>query len=368
MNSTDAEDASTLDVNPWEEGTTIPEAVRQAFPALSGSLQVRMLSTGLIHRTLHIRGERGEYVLQRVSDVFAPEIHDNIDAVTRHLKAHGFRTFELLPTHAGERSIDVPGEGRWRLLTHLEGVCFERIQSEAQARSAGSLVGGFHSALDDFDAQLAPMGIPMRNTALYLERLHVAVEAHSKHRLVDHVRAAAAQIEAALAALGPPLALPERVIHGDLKLANFLFEGAGPPARDQASALIDLDTLMRAPLWSEWGDAWRSWCNRPQTAGQDTGFDLGVFEASLHGYVEGYGQPLSATEKQAFATATERITLELCVRFATDILEESYFAWDETQYETAGDHNVARVRNQLAFFEATSACRRERVGILEALS
>jgi Ser/Thr protein kinase RdoA (MazF antagonist) len=368
MNSFGADDAREPTRNGWGKGldsSEIPDGVRQAFSELSGPFGVRLLSGGLLHRSFHLRAQSGEYVLQRVSDVFAPEIQDNIAAVTRHLKGHGLRTFELVPSKAGTLSVEIPGEGRWRLLTHLVGVCFERIESNAQARSAGALVGRFHAALDDFDAPLAPMGIPFRNTPLYLERLRRALENHAGHPLASAVREIATRIDAGFARLGPAPAVPDRVIHGDLKLANLLFEAADSPACDRAVALIDFDTLMRAPLWSEWGDAWRSWCNRTGEDGSGAHFDLAVFEASLGGFCEGYARPLIRAEADSLVTATERMTLELCARFATDMLEESYFHWDTARYETAGAHNTQRARVQLELFESVSNCRAERVAILE---
>ncbi len=343
----------------------IPERVRQAFPALAGRLALRTLSGGLLHRSLHVRAQSGEYVLQRVSDVFAPEIHDNIAAVTHHLKERGFATLELLPTRDGALWIDLPSQGRWRLLTHLAGESFERIESELQARSAGALVGRFHAALDDFDAPLAPMGIPLRNTPRYIDRLRRALEEHTDHRLASEVRAIAAWIEERLARLGPPPLVPDRVIHGDLKLANLLFEGTHPPERDRAIALVDFDTLMWAPLWGEWGDAWRSWCHRRKPDGRGAHFDLEIFAASLAGFVQGYARPLSRAEADSLVLAAERVSLELCVRFATDMLEESYFAWDEARFETAAEHNAFRVREQQGFFDAAANCRGVRAEIVE---
>ncbi len=132
---------------------------------LAGPIRLRTLTGGLLHQSFHVRAGAVEYVLQRVSDVFAPEIHQNIQAVSEHLAAHGLRAARLLPTKQGELSAFLGELGRWRLMEHLGGVSFERLVSVAQARSAGELVGRFHAALCDFDAPLAPMGIPYRNTA-----------------------------------------------------------------------------------------------------------------------------------------------------------------------------------------------------------
>jgi len=368
-----ATDGDALELKGWGDGTSIeemPEALLRAYRELAPPLALRTLSGGLLHRSFHVKTAGAEYVLQRVSDAFAPEIHDNIAAVTRHLRDRAFPSFALIPAASGALFVELGAAGRWRLMTHLTGVSVASIESTEQARSAGALVGRFHSALDDFRAPLAPMGIPFRNTALYLERLRTALSRHAGHRLAGQAAAIAARIDAGFARVGPapdPRGLPDRVIHGDLKLANLLFAGADPPARDRAVALVDFDTLMRAPLWSEWGDAWRSWCNPAGEDGSAARFDLALFEASAAGFFEGYQGSLSRAETDSLVDATERITLELCARFATDMLEESYFAWDPSAHASAADHNALRAQRQLDLFEAAVACREERAGILTDL-
>jgi len=351
----------------WSDGTdprVLPEPVRLAFPALAGPFQIRPLSGGLLHRSFHLRAGGLEYVLQRVSDVFAPEIHDNIRAVTQHLVAHNFPTPTLLPTVEGQISVRLGTLGRWRLMPHLGGFSFRRLQSVAQARSAGALVGRFHAAMRDFKRPLAPMGLPYRNTRLYLSAMRKALNAHRDHRLAAEIAPVGKRVLAAFEELGPPLEVESRVIHGDLKLENLLFESREGQGRDRAFALIDLDTLMHGPLWMELGDAWRSWCNSSGEDVRESRFEMSYFEASAHGFFEGYGASLSESERRSLVTAIERIALELCARYVTDTLEECYFGWDDSKFESRGEHNAVRAAGQWRFYEATSECRVERAKIL----
>jgi Ser/Thr protein kinase RdoA (MazF antagonist) len=354
----------------WLDGDdtqVLPAPVRAAFRELEGAIALRSLSGGLLHQSFHVRAGAVEYVLQRVSDVFAPAIHANIDAVTRHLASKGLRVARLRPTRAGELSADLGPLGRWRLMEHLGGVSFDEVQSVAQARSAGALVGRFHAALADFTAPLAPMGIPYRDTPLYLAALRRALEIHADHRLHAPMADLARRVFEAFEAMGRPAAVRERVIHGDLKLSNLLFEGEAPPGRDCAFALVDFDTLMRGALWMELGDAWRSWCN---AAGEDSTrpqFDLEVFGASCLGFAEGHGSPLDPAERGSLETAPERIMLELCARFVTDALEERYFGWDPGQFATRGDHNATRAEGQWRLYEATRSTRARRRELLRHL-
>lgn len=345
----------------------VPTAeLRRAWAPLASGFEVEPGATGLLHQTVRLNAsDGGRFVLQRVSAVFSPAIEDNIAAVTRHLAARGFPTFELVATVDGALGLDLGAAGRWRLLTRLDGVSFDRLQSVEQARSAGALVGRFHATLDDFEAPLAPMGLPFRDTPLYRQRLLEALERHAGHARHADVSDLRARIDAGFGALDTSPRTRERVIHADLKISNVLFADEALPGRDEAVALIDFDTLMRAPLHAEWGDAWRSWCNRRGEDEREALFDLDVFTASVEGFAQGFGQPLGRAERDSLVDATERLALELATRYATDALEEAYFGWDRERFGSAAEHNLIRAEGQLSLFEAARACRADRAAILE---
>ncbi len=351
----------------WLDGAdpeVLPTELRLAYAELSGAIEIRPLGDGLLHQSFHVRTGDSDYVLQRVNEVFAPEIQDNIGRVTRQLAMCGVRSVTLLATVDGADSILIGEQGRWRLMPHLGGVSFKQIQSNGQAHSAGVLVGRFHAALSNFDEPLAPMGIPYRNTSVYLSALRTSLLSHRDHRLWEEVSPLGDQILEAFDELGPNVETPECVIHGDLKLQNLLFESADPPGRDLAFALVDMDTLMRAPLWIEWGDAWRSWCNRNEEDSETVRFSVPIFEASLRGFLEGLGRDLSDAERGSLVTAPERITLELCMRYAADALDEVYWGWDKSRFASRGDHNLARARGQWQVYRAACETRAERERIL----
>jgi Ser/Thr protein kinase RdoA (MazF antagonist) len=316
------------------------------------------LSGGLLHSTYAVEAEEGEYILQRVSPVFSPRIHENIDAVGRHLAKTGVRGVELLRTRDGGLFVEVLEGERWRLQRRLPGIGHDVCTGAEPAREAGALVARFHSALADFEGELHPLGFPFHDTTRHLADLERALEAHGEHRLHAEVAAVGREVRAAAGAWTSLGELPERVVHGDLKFSNLLFEG------ERATALIDLDTLARMPLWVELGDAWRSWCNPKSEDAEEATLDLEIFRASTEGYLGALEFELAPGERESLVVALERIALELCARYAADALEESYFAWDEDRFAGAGEHNLARARGQLSLLRKAVDTREERRRIL----
>ena len=87
-------------------------------------------------------------VLQRVNPVFSAEVNIDIAAVTEHLAKKGLLTPRLVPTRAG--ALWFEHEGIWRVLTRIDGVCFDALEAPSQARAAGRIVAEFHRALAGF--------------------------------------------------------------------------------------------------------------------------------------------------------------------------------------------------------------------------
>ncbi len=334
-----------------------------AYPGLTES-NVAPLPGGLIHQSFSVPHRDVECVLQRVNPIFSPRIHDNIAAVTEHLAAKGVCTFRLLPTTDGRTHADLGSEGVWRLMTRVPGVNFDTCTSLAQARSAGSLVARFHSALADLQHEFQPLGIPLHDTSAHMEELRQALARYERHRLYDLVAPLADEIQTEVRRWEPLDGLPLRVVHGDLKFNNILFAGETGAEKDRAVYLIDLDTLARMPLWVELGDAWRSWCNSAGEDAEQAELSMDLFQASAEGYLSELTIELSPAERAALAHSLERISLELSARFAADALLESYFGWDPTCFGSSGEHNLIRARGQLSLYHQARQTRDERMRIL----
>lgn len=342
----------------------IRERVLSHFPDWKVAT-VEPLGSGLINQTFLLSAHDRRAVLQRQAPIFSPVINENIAAVTSALAAAGLATPRLLPIREGGLWLDLGGEdGVWRLQTFVPGTTFDKVQSPAQARAAGSLVARFHHALDGLAHTFRGLREGVHDTAKHLSRLREALAAHEDHRLIAQVRPLAENILARARELPPLPALAPRICHGDLKLNNILFGGATPPASEQALCLIDLDTVGPMSLGLELGDAWRSWCNVSGENDVAARIDMEVLSASFAGYAAGIGRDLTRTERLALLGGVEWISLELAGRFAADALFENYFGWDARRFPSRGEHNLVRSRGQLALHEAFLATRKERAVIL----
>lgn len=293
---------------------------------------------GLINETWGVAiDDEPVAVLQKLNTaIFAPEVHFDIEAITARLDARGRTTPRLLRTAAGGLWHTDEEGGVWRCLSWVGERTLPRMVVPAQAESAGFLLARFHSALFDLEHTFHFQRDGIHDTVAHMARLQEVLVTHRNHRLRRKVGRLADLVWDQWQLWEGPRNLPRRIIHGDPKVANVRYVG------DEAVALIDLDTLQWGTLDAELGDALRSWCNPATEDDPDPRFDLGLFEASMRGYVRGTrGLPLTRAEWDSIVPGVERISLELAARFLRDALEEAYFGWDPS-YGTPGDHNLAR--------------------------
>ena len=331
--------------------------VLKEFPGTSGA-QLAELPGGLINRTLRVElapgGER--WVLQRLHPIFGAEVNEDIRDVTEHLAARGLPTPRMVQTSDGALFVrDTEGE-IWRALTWVEGESFSRMPDQRYAEEAGALVGRFHSALADFDGELRFGRAGVHDTHRHLAVLRAAIERHpdaARHRDVSALCGVVERNLAQLPDLGE-LDVPRRMVHGDLKISNLLFDRTG-----RGLCLVDLDTLSRMKLPFELGDAWRSWCNPLGEDVEDTRFDLELLGAAWRGYRSEARDFITTEERELIVAGILTVALELAARFAADVLNDTYFGWDPQRFESRAHHNWVRARGQLRLAEALGARRAE---------
>lgn len=329
-----------------------PLAVLSAWNLVNARLAP--LGGGLINRTWRVTVPGADYVLQQVNPLFSPASNGDIQAVSAHLRARGLLSPELLPTAQG--GLWLKNGGRvFRLMTCLQGVSRDRLTEPGEAREAGALLGRFHRALADLDHTFSHARAGVHDTPAHLATLRHALNDRSDHPDFGPIQALGEEIIQLAAALPPLPLVPPRIVHGDPKINNLLFD----PVTGRALALIDLDTLGWMPLPLELGDAFRSWCNPVGEDHPQSEFSLPLFTAAVRGYGESAAGWITRAESSAIVSGTLTVYVELAARFCAVALRESYFGWNPERFPSRSAHNRVRATSQLtaarALWDARSA-------------
>ena len=312
--------------------------------------RVSPISIGLINRTFLVEHGGDRRVLQRLHPIFRPEVNLDIDAITAQLEERGIETPRPVRTTRGALFIDAP-DGTWRMLTYVEGRTIEEVSSAAIAREAGRAAGRFHRALAGFEHTFHFTRPGVHDTPQHLARLRDALAQHAGHSQIAEVRKVAEEILEHGAHLPAIPELPRRIVHGDLKISNILFDDALTRSR----TLVDLDTMAHGTLAVELGDALRSWCNPAGENEPQAAADPALYEAAIEGWLAEASEIVTPAELEAIPSGAETIALELAARFCTDALEDRYFGWDEARFTSRTEHNLVRARSQLSLARSIRA-------------
>jgi Ser/Thr protein kinase RdoA (MazF antagonist) len=301
---------------------------------------IEQITSGHINLTWRLRQDERDdvptdLILQRVNPVFDPSVQNDIYAVTSHLRDVGIPTIQMIATLEGAAFLDTDDEV-WRLTRFIEGETRERMENMQQAREAGRVLGAFHRGMRSYSGGLSHSRMNVHDFSLHLQRLDMALLRFTDHRSHAQVATLAAHIVETAAEIRDFPPTRNVFVHGDPKISNIIFDN------DAAVCLIDLDTLTTMPIELEIADALRSWCNVEAEDSPNARFSREVFVAAC----EGYGG-IDREIADILPDATAKIAVELAARFCTDALEERYFGWDDSRFETSSDHNQQRCQAQL---------------------
>jgi Ser/Thr protein kinase RdoA (MazF antagonist) len=333
-----------------DASTLAPVLAAYAFSPASA---LRGVEGGLINRTFLVEEAGRRAVLQRLHPIFGPSVHLDIEAVTAHLEQKGLLTPRLIRTTTGALwTTDAQG-AVWRMLTWLDGHTLNAVQRPATARGAGELVARFHQAVSDLRHSFHFARPGAHDTPAHIAHLRQVFAAGAGHRHFAAIAPVAESILRHAERLERLPARPVRLVHGDLKISNLLFDAR----HERALALVDLDTLANLTIPVELGDAFRSWCNPAGEDAASVSFRADLFDAGIAGYAAVASALLVAEEREALVPAVETIAIELACRFCSDALEESYFGWNPAKFASRSEHNLARAQSQLALAQSVSQQR-----------
>lgn len=321
------------------ESLALAAQFAKAWLAPDEHCDISVLGRGLINQTYRVTTAGGrDFVLQRLSRHIFPRpeaIQDNLRRLHLDDEGQHCRLPEVLACQHDPSSDHMleADTAVWRAMSYIPGAkALSSLDSPLQAERVGQLLGDFHQRL----AGLAPLHfhdtLPgFHVTPLYYASLRQAcaevevqgVSSTEMNRLLAFVSQRRVLLNVLESARASGL-LRERVIHGDPKLDNMLFdEITGEPL-----AMVDLDTVKPGLVHYDIADCLRSACLRGgELSGlENVCFDLDIAESILRGYLAVAGSGLNGMDRHLLVPAIILLPLELGIRFLTDHLRgDIYF-------------------------------------------
>ena len=140
--------------------------------------------------------------------------------------------------------------------------------------------------------------------------------------------------------------LPIRLIHYDTKINNVLVN----EKTMQPMAVVDLDTLMKGCILSDFGDMVRTFTNSTDedcNQAEKITMRMPIFQALTKGFLEGCGTMLTPSEKKYLVLGSLNLVFMQVIRFLTDYLNGDVYY--NTQY---AEHNLDRTLNQWTLLQS----------------
>lgn len=347
--------------------------------ALKGNIrEIKPLGEGFINDTFVVRtdGDSPDYILQRKNKSIFPDIPgmmDNIERVTAHLHAKveaaggnpDEEVLNVVRTRQGvPYFVDDTGE-YWAMCLYVpDSVTYDRADTPELAAKGGEGLGKFQAMLLDFDETLCETIPGFHNIEFRFQQWDDAVRADRAGRVaavqeeigwIDEQRERMMNFQN----LVKEGVIPKHVTHNDAKIANILFDRNGT-----VKCVIDLDTLMSAPLLNDFGDAIRTYANTGAEDEPDlsrVGLSLPMFEGYTKGYLSELGHLLTPVEIEWLPFGPLFLTYEQALRFLMDYINgDTYY---KTKYP---EHNLVRARAQFELFRSMLANYDEMKRIINA--
>lgn len=333
--------------------------------ALDGAVaEVAFYGKGLINDTFIVTTDRGQRaILQRLNSCVFPNperIQHNLRRLHQHrerMPTEQSRRFclpDIIQTHDA-RDYFRQDDAVWRMSRYIGGsVTLRCIDHPAQCYEVGAALGAFHAAFDALDVASLHNPLPgFHCTPRYLEQFEEVMAAPRTDRLGEPDLAAALDFVARrrreidiLERARRAGRLQVRVIHGDPKLDNVLFDDQ----TGHAMGLIDLDTVMPGLILYDLGDCVRSCCNvaaEDDQDGRSAHFDPDRLIEVLTGYLDEARAVVTQHDWTYLYAAIRLIPFELGLRFLTDHLAGNVYF----RVESPG-RNLVRAAAQFQLVES----------------
>lgn len=295
------------------------------------------------------------YVLQRINrNVFKqPEyVVHNIEKVLSHFIEHGNKALKTFSSNRKSYVID-SNKDYWRLYNFVPNSrSVDVIENKSQAYEAANAYASFLKDLSPLDPSSFYETIPQFHDLGF--RYHQFEEILDKAP-EDRVINAKTDIEfvkkrrCILDEMNLILDegdIPLRITHNDTKLNNVLLDKES----GKALCVIDLDTVMPAYAFNDYGDMIRTFTSPvPEDESDQSKVFVRkeIFESLTSAYISGLKDVLTKAECNSLLLGAKYMVLIIGLRFLTDYLAgDTYF---KVKYDT---HNLVRSRNQFALLRS----------------
>ena len=338
-------------------------AIAEQFAQQQTILGIESLGNGLINDTFLVSTSGQSFVLQRINQqVFpAPEqVMENLQQLSQHLakQASKLQFPAVLLTNAQQAFYRDNQQQVWRGLELISPAeSREQLSNDDEAAQVGFALAHFHRLCSNLATEHLLDTLPgFHITPQYFQQYQavinqpLSVENDPEFRFCRDFIASQADKLSILEDAKQRGELVERVIHGDPKLNNFLFQ----PNSQTIISLIDLDTVKPGLVHYDIGDCLRSCCHLTDS----NQFDLARCQIILTSYLQEAGSFFSAADYDYLYAAIWLIPFELGLRFFNDYLQGNrYFKIQHPQ------HNLQRAKAQ---FELCADIERQEV-LIKAL-
>lgn len=330
----------------------IENVLKRYFTDVS-TIQISVITSGLINQTYRITIQEKKYILQSINiQVFkTPEIiTSNILKVAGHLNTGKYpkQIVNLIANINGDYLTECEGV-IWRLSTYInDTVCFEKVQSNVQAYEAAKALSEFHAHLVDFPIAEIQAGIlgflDYQNRVLDFNK---ALKNGNIKRLLlaeDEINFVQKNIELINKYL--QINFPQRVVHADAKISNFLFHTVNS---SQVAAIIDWDTILPGNILCDFGDMIRTYANlkAEDDIDSENNFSIENYQAVKQGFLFFLKDKLTDVELNSIDLTAKVVILIQAIRFLTDFLTNDIYY--QITYE---NQNFNRTKNQLNLLQS----------------
>ena len=306
------------------------------------------IKDGEVNTTLLVTDKNGERsILQRLSDIYDASIGEDYDAVATYLTEQGWEMATVLKASDGI-AYRPDNSGRvWRSFSYIDSEPGSKFEGDLEASiTLGGLLGSLHNSLDGLDYRPKFVRPHHQNTNYYATRLQEVLS-----EIPDEANRKLAAEMIALSNDKAIESMPPQLIHGDPRIGNSLFREGKP------FTYIDWDGFKIGYPLTDVGNLLQSTAGEVITKGKGRC----TIEELLPIIDSYYSKVEVNTDSQAFVeNALELgriIAINLGMRHLIDIIEDSYFKWDSSRFESGLDFNLYSARRQQKIYNVFRATK-----------